>query len=148
MRAKFINELFSTDYTYDVKLTEKSSFANSDSYRYEFITKDDVKYRILLNVNKKNKMGVLNFDTIGINNRNYSSMIHLINTKDSIKVFNTLKSIIYKHIDEIDKIGIYSTEDRIKFYKKLLEHMGIKVIRESGEEYKEGDTIIIGILKK
>jgi hypothetical protein len=121
----FINEIFESDNIYNVKLYKDEIYESGNhELRYSFITKNNIEYKILLFI-KKNGNASIDFDTIGLDNDDYSSMIWLINSHDSIKVFNTLKSIIYKH-KEIKKLEISSTEERIKFYKKLLDYMKIK----------------------
>lgn len=129
---KLYEELFQSDNVYDIVLdsfkeydNKKYGYGNDYDYRYSFITKDDVKYRVMLFINSAGNTDV-NFDTIGLNDKNHSSIIELINTGDSIKVFNTIKTIIYKHKDKIKKLIIGSTSDRIVFYKKLLDYMKIK----------------------
>lgn len=122
-----INELFDSNLVYDVKLISKkefpSNYGNStDEYSYIFITKDKLKYRVLLII-REDGYAKMDFDVVG---SGIFSAIELINKYDSINVFNTLKSIIEQHKNEINKLIIHSTEDRNKFYKKLLGYMGIK----------------------
>lgn len=135
-----LNELFKSDNIYNVILTEHTTWDVFNSYRYSFITKDDVEYRISLSI-KNNGDANINFDTKGLSNKDHSSMIFLINTHDTIKVFNTLKSIIDKH-EEIKKLIISSSEDRMVFYKKILDYMKIE------NEYIDDGYTLVGYLKK
>ena len=134
---KKINELFNNnDDIYDVISDGKViKFGTGKTYRYYFITKDDVKYRILL-VIKDDGRGKLDFDTIGLKNPEYDSIYDKINTKDSIKVFNTLKWIIFDKHKEIKKLIVSSGEERLIFYKKLLKYLGVET-----EEDKYGNII-------
>lgn len=118
-----INEVFDSNSKYDIKMDEYDEFTNSKSYRYSFITKDDVTYRILLTIYDKG-VGKIDFDTIS-KNKDHISIISLINTGDVYRVMNTLKSIIDKH-KEINKLIISSSEERMKFYQKLLNYLKIK----------------------
>ena len=136
---KLINELFHSDNIYDVILEKVVDYKSGKSYRMYFITKDDVKYRILLNINN-NGIGKLDFDTIGLKNSNYDSVYDKINTKDSIKVFNTLRWILLDQHKEINKIMISSGKDRLVFYKKLLNFFNIETTED---EYGN----LIGIVK-
>lgn len=119
----FINEIFNSENIYDIKTDEEKKYKDSSHYRYSFITKDNIKYRILLGI--VNGVGTIDFDTVGLSDNKYNSIIHLINSHDSIKVFNTIKSLIFRH-NAIEKIKLSSTPDRITFYKKMLDYMKIK----------------------
>lgn len=133
-----LNELFSTDYIYPVKQIEKTDYHGTIFYRYEFKTKDNVTYNVLLSINE-NGVGKLDFSTRTEDNDYYQNSIELINTKDAVKSLNTIKSIIDNH-PEMTTIVISSTEDRIPFYKKILDHLKIR------NELKNKQTLI-GYLK-
>lgn len=118
-----LNELFSTKYSYPFKRVAESEGDDYKFYRYSFFTKDNVEYRVLLDVWKKNNAGRLDFDTVSKENPEYNSNINLIGTHDSIKVFNTIKNIIDSH-PELNILVADSIPERIKFYKKIFDHMG------------------------
>lgn len=140
-----INEILKDDRSYEINLIDFDEFENeydktkgfSKFYRYSFITKDNIKYDILLSI-KENGKAKIDFDTKGLDNENFSSIIHLINAGDTIKVLNTLKKIIDKHRKNIKKLIINSTPERINFYKKVLDYLNI-------ENYKY-DEYLVGIL--
>ncbi|MFW6281273.1 MAG: hypothetical protein ACOC1O_00555 [bacterium] len=133
-----LNEILTTENVYDITLDEEVYTETSKIYRYSFITKKDIKYTVLLTV-RKNGEARIDFDTRGLKDDKYDSVIHLINSGDTIKVLNTLKAIINNHKDDIDKLIISSTRDRIKFYKKILDYLNI-------ENYMDGEKRLIGIL--
>lgn len=118
---KDINELFDTDLSYPFKLIETKKYQDAISYRYEFITKDDVTYFIILRVNSKSRKGSIDFSTTD-KEKNYS-FIHLINKHDAIKVFNTLKKIIQTQTNNIDYLILHSRPERLEFYKKIFDHL-------------------------
>jgi len=126
-----INELFGSDYIYPIKVTEDNKFRSNlsqqafRSIRYEFITKDEVTYQVLISIWRKDRVGRIDFSTYS-ENPEHNSFLALINTHDAIKVFNTLKSIVEKHRKEIDELIMPSSPDRVKFYKKLLDYLNIK----------------------
>jgi hypothetical protein len=136
--GKEISELFSSDYVYPVNAyedhTAKSRFDKNvyRTLRYNFESKDNTIYSILFQININTRTGRLDFMTGGT----HPSMYPLINNHDSIKVLNTLKSIIDKHRDQIDSLQIHSMPERLKFYEKILAHMNIKY------EYIDPQTII------
>lgn len=117
---------------------------NTRTIRYIFQTKDDVEYRILLFIWTLNKMGRLDFETIGKKNPEHTSGIRLINTYDSIKVFNTLKYIINLHKNEIEKLIISSIPKRVVFYKKLLDYLHI----DNKNEIINGQKYLVAYLNK
>lgn len=119
-----INEIFKSEQIYDVTLDEYKEYDNSKSYRYSFITKDDIKYRVLLSI-RNNGVGRIDFDTTSEKNIEHNSIFQLINTGDVYKVINTLKSIIDKHKD-VKELVISSSKERMKFYKKILDYMNIR----------------------
>ena len=124
MRYIKIYELFNGD-VYEVKLVDhKSEKEYSDFYKYSFRTKNDIEYRISFFI-KKDGTAKLDFMTEGKDPK-HNSFIQLINTGDAIKVFNTLKSIIEKHRQDIKKLIINSSPDRVRFYKRMLDHMKIR----------------------
>lgn len=139
-----ITELFGSD-VYPVNVTEdheyKSRLAGNErelsqpmrSIRYEFITKDQVTYKILLNIWKTDKIARMDFHTTS-KTPGHSSIIELINTHDAIKVFNTLKFILEKHRQEFQKLIIDSDPDRIKFYEKLLQYFHMN-FEKKGNHY-------------
>lgn len=131
-----INEIFKSEQIYNVTLDEYKEYNNSKSYRYQFITKDDIKYRVLFSI-KNNGVGRIDFDTISEKNIKHNSIFQLINTGDVYKVINTLKSIIDKHKD-VKELVISSSKERIKFYKKILDYMNIR------NKYIDG--VLIGYL--
>lgn len=120
-----IKELFDETHVYPTRLYQDTQDGDVRTLRYEFQTKDNVTYKVLITLYVYPKLARLDFHTVS-KNPEHSSAIELINTHDAIKVFNTLKSIIYKHRDEIDKLLISSTHDRVKFYEKMLNHLHIK----------------------
>jgi len=125
-----LNEILDSNYTYAVKKVKDETYnITSDvsfrELRYEFITKNDILYKILFTIEGDGEARI-DFHTIGIKDKNHNSIIDLINSNDSIKVFNTLKSIIFSHKEDINKLKLSSTRDRLIFYKKLLEHIKIK----------------------
>ena len=134
-----INEIFDPKSIYDVSIDDYKEYGDSKSYRYSFITKDHVRYRVLLSIYKKDGVAKIDFDTISDKNKDHNSIISLINTGDVYKVINTLKFIIGKH-DDIKKLIIYSSRERMDFYKKILDYMNIR------NEYVDG--YLIGHLKK
>jgi hypothetical protein len=113
--------------------------------RYEFITKDDVLYLILLNIWDRDRTARIDFHTES-NNPEHRSIYQLINTRDAIKVFNTIKSILEKHKQEFDKLIINSAPERIEFYKKLLDylHINYKPFQSVGGQgvFTSRDTLI------
>jgi len=127
-----INEIFNGDKIYDISLDKVDEPTNDfcksygikkfKSYRYSFITKDNIKYKVGLII--EGEKGQIDFCTDS-KNKEHCSIIHLINTGDVYVVINTLKAIIDRH-KEIKKLIIDSTEDRMKFYEKLLKYMKIK----------------------
>lgn len=133
MKYLKIFELFDGKGIYDIKLDvhEEDDLQGDDNdtvdyvsktYRYSFITKNRVKYRIFLSYRTTNHTAEIHFDTIGLDNKDYSSIGHKINTFDSFKVFNTIKSIINKH-PEIKKLSLSSDPERINFYEKMVKHL-------------------------
>lgn len=131
-----LNELFGSD-VYPVNVTEDKRFpSNGQSIRilrYEFTTKDNVEYRVMVQIWKKDRVGKLDFMTHS-KNPEHSSIIQLINTHDAIKVFNTLKSIIENHRKEFDSLQIESSPDRIPFYEKLLKYFHVNY-KKIGSDY-------------
>lgn len=131
MKYLKIFELFNSDNTYTFTKTEDKKYDDGDkTLRYEFTTKDDVIYKILLSFypnasidNEKTRVLRADFSTSGYK----SSSISLINMNDSIKVFATLKSLLDSHRSEFDKLFISSTPERIIFYKKMFTHMGMEI---------------------
>jgi hypothetical protein len=128
-----INELFGgSDSIYDVKLSSKEENSKMwgrdiTFYRYYFITKDNIRYEVSIEIYHKSRTGRIDFITKDLNQSGmFISLIDLIHTHDAIKVFNTLKSIIENHKHEIDHLIISSTQDRSIFYKKLLDYLHIK----------------------
>lgn len=124
---KLITELFDSGSVYNFKLATKKEIQTDDGYsktqyKYVFVTKDKLAYYVYLII-REDGFARIDFDVTG---HEVYSNLQLINKHDAIKVFNTLKSIILKHKDEIKKLVIHSTEERNKFYKKLLDYMGIK----------------------
>lgn len=119
---KVVNELFNDTNIYPVRKYEDKEYGNTRELRYDFHTKDNITYKILLSIWKNSKNGRIDFHTVS-KNANYTSAIELINAHDAIKVFNTLRHIIYLHKDDIEKLIISSIPERVKFYKKLLDHL-------------------------
>jgi hypothetical protein len=125
---KLIDELFDTSYTYNIYVnsdrTFKSPFTHIETreIRYGFKTKDDVIYDILFIIDAKGT-AEMHFATHG---PGVGDAIGLINKYDSIKVFNTLKSIIDKHKKDIKKLEFRAPPERNKFYAKILDYMKIK----------------------
>jgi hypothetical protein len=141
---------------YDIKLDEKNTGwplptstdggktwkklkSGLTSYRYSFVTKDDIKYRVMLSISNNN-IAQINFDTLGLKDKKHSSMIELIGTGDAIKVFNTIKVIIYKHKDEFKQLTLKSTPERTTFYKKMLDYLNIS------NTYDPTESMIIATL--
>jgi len=125
---QLVNELFDSENIYDIRMTEDSDDgfnSNIRTLRYEFTTKDDVTYKILMTIWVNQKQARIDFNTVS-ENPDHTSGIELINTYDTVKVLNTLKAIIYQHRNEIDKVLISSTSDRVKFYEKVLNHLNVK----------------------
>ena len=121
-----IFELFDGD-VYDVKLDEHEDYQGDrpcEVYRYSFVTKNGVEYHVSIAIKNKSEAKI-DFSSGG-ENPDHRSFINLINTGDAIKVFNTLKSIIEKHKSEIKKLIMNSSPDRIRFYKRMLDHMKIR----------------------
>lgn len=122
-----LQELFDSTNVYDVEAVSRQKYPSNEiqesktEYRYVFTTKDNLKYRVMLMI-RENGWARIDFDVVG---SGVFSDIQLINKYDSIKVFNTIKSILEKHKPEIDTLVIHSTEDRNMFYKKLLKYMNI-----------------------
>jgi hypothetical protein len=127
---QILDELFGGEYTYPLTVKSDETYHSEASkrdyrsIRYHFITKDNVEYDVLLGIYEDGNAR-MDFNTRGLSNADHSSIIDLINTHDSIKVFNTLKSILNKHREEIKHLSMDSTPDRIEFYKKILNHLHI-----------------------
>lgn len=132
-------EMLSSNEVYDIKTEGITELDNGVSYRYYFITKNDIQYNVLLTV-KDNGSASINFDTRGLSDDRYSSIIALINAGDTIKVLNTLKSIISKHSSDIDKLVISSSPERLPFYEKILGYLDI-------EHYYDEGGQLVGIMK-
>ena len=118
-----ITEIFNDFNVYPVRMYEDSQDGNTRTIRYAFKTKDDVQYKILLNFWPLDKQARIDFHTVSKKNPNHTEVIDLINTHDAIKVFNTLRHIIYLHKNEIKKLVLTSTADRINFYKKMINYL-------------------------
>lgn len=115
---------------------EDSQDGNTRRLRYEFKTKHDVQYKILMTIYTLNKSARIDFNTVS-ETPGHTSVIELINTHDAIKVFNTIRHIIYQHKDEIKKVVMSSIPDRTKFYKKMLDHLHLNNKAEviNGQDY-------------
>jgi hypothetical protein len=125
-----ITELFSPEYVYPVTATDDETYKSpltgqrQRTIRYEFTTKDNVTYRAMVHIWKKDKTARIDFDTQSKNPK-HRSIIGLINTYDALKVFNTLKSILEKHRAEFNKVIISTHPIRMPFYEKLLQYFHI-----------------------
>ena len=124
-----LNELFDSSYIYHVDVVSDKTFMSHFTHlktreiRYVFKTKDDVIYDILFLIEYVKGTAEMHFAARGAG---VGETIGLINKHDSIKVFNTLKSIIDKHKKDIKILELRSTPERNEFYTKILDHMGIK----------------------
>ena len=128
-------ELFDKTNIYPIILSDTKTYTDAISYRYTFTSKDNIRYIIGLVVYTDNKTGKLDFLSSDLNSihRNYNSN-ELINKYDAIKVFNTMKYIINHHRKEFTKLIVSSTEDRSKFYEKLLTYMNVPFKRKNENE--------------
>jgi len=132
---KLLNELFSGD-IYPYKLTGNEKRGYSMTYYYEFNTKNEITYKITMSI-RPDRLGRIDFYTEKVGE--WPNTSGYLNTHDSIKVFNTIKSILEKNKDKIDTLILFSDKKRTIFYKKLLKYFNIK--------YKiEGDNRIVATL--
>jgi hypothetical protein len=132
-----ITEIFDDTHIYPVRMYQDSQDGEVRTLRYDFQTKDEVQYKILLTIWQLNKTARIDFNTVSKKNPEHNSVIELIGTHDALKVFNTIKHIIDIHKDDIQKLVITSLPGRLKFYEKMLNyfHLNYKAGNLSGQGF-------------
>jgi hypothetical protein len=120
-----INELFGgDDQIYPFELILNNKYDGYRMLRYDFKTKDQIRYMVQIIIWEKDREGRVDFSTES-KNPEHRSIYKLINTHDTLKVFNTIKTILFQHKTEFDTLIISSIPERMKFYEVLLRYFNI-----------------------
>ena len=130
MKYLKIFELFDTAYDFKlVKSTIKNEYPPLHDLTYEFTTKDNVTYVVYLWI--LGGVGKIDFETKSILKK-HTSKSAKIGIYDSYKIFNTIKTIIFSNKSILTKLIIEANrKERLDFYIKLVEYMGLEWARST-----------------